>query len=148
MNPDPPREVSPRRLAREWALRALYQIEVGRREPQEVIEEVLEVAQLEPGIANYMRTLVEGVLSHQTTELDPLIEQFARDWTLDRMPIIDRNILRIALYELRYQPMVPTRVVVNEAVELAKKYSTAQSGRFVNGLLRAAAQAIREPSEE
>jgi N utilization substance protein B len=148
MNPDPPREVSPRRLAREWALRALYQIEVGRREPQEVIEEVLEVAQLEPGIANYMRTLVEGVLSHQTTELDPLIEQFARDWTLDRMPIIDRNILRIALYELRYQPTVPTRVVVNEAVELAKKYSTAQSGRFVNGLLRTAAQAIREPSEE
>lgn len=144
MNPDPPREVSPRRLAREWALRALYQIEVGRREPQEVIEEVLEVAQLEPGIARYMRELVNGVLNRQSTELDPLIEQFAHGWTIDRMPIIDRNILRMALYELRYQPQVPTRVIVNEAVELAKRYSTAQSGRFVNGVLRTAAQAIRE----
>ncbi len=148
MNPDPPREVSPRRLAREWALRALYQIEVGRRDPQEVLAEVLEVAQLEPGIARYMRELVEGVLNHQTTELDPLIEQFARGWTIDRMPIIDRNILRIALYELRYQPQIPTRVIVSEAVELAKKYSTAESGRFVNGLLRTASQAIRETESE
>ncbi|CUU33684.1 NusB antitermination factor [Armatimonadetes bacterium GXS] len=144
MNPDPPREVSPRRLAREWALRALYQIEVGQREAQQVIEEALEVAPLEPGIAHYMRELVNGVLTHQATELDPLIEQFAHGWTLDRMPIIDRNILRIALYELRYQPQIPTSVIVSEAVELAKRYSTAQSGRFVNGVLRTAARAVRE----
>ncbi len=144
MSADSPREVSPRRLAREWALRALYQIEVGRGEPQTVIEEVLEVAQLEPGIARYMRELVEGVLTYQATELDPLIEQFARGWTIDRMPVIDRNILRMAIYELRYKPNVPSRVIVNEAVELAKKYSTAESGRFVNGLLRTASQAIRE----
>lgn len=144
MSTDSPREVSPRRLAREWALRALYQIEVGRGEPQTVIEEVLEVAQLEPGIARYMRELVEGVLTYQATELDPLIEQFARGWTIDRMPVIDRNILRMAIYELRYKPNVPSRVIVNEAVELAKKYSTAESGRFVNGLLRTASQAIRE----
>ena len=144
MNPDPPREISPRRLAREWALRTLYQIEVGQREAQQVIEEALEFAQLEPGIALYMRELVNGVLSHHTTELDPLIEQFAHGWTLDRMPVIDRNILRIALYELRYQPQIPTSVIVNEAVELAKRYSTAQSGRFVNGVLRTAARAIRE----
>ncbi len=143
MSADSPREVSPRRLAREWALRALYQIEVGRGEPQTVIEEVLEVAQLEPGIARYMRELVEGVLTYQATELDPLIEQFARGWTIDRMPVIDRNILRMAIYELRYKPNVPSRVIVNEAVELAKKYSTAESGRFVNGLLRTASQAIR-----
>jgi N utilization substance protein B len=144
MNPDPPHEVSPRRQAREWALRALYQIEVGQRDPQEVIAEVLEVASLEPGIANYMRELINGVLTYQATELDPLIEQFARGWTVDRMPVIDRNILRIALYELRYQPQVPTGVVVNEAVELAKRYSTAEAGRFVNGVLRTAAQAIQQ----
>lgn len=127
----PPR----RRIAREWALRALYQIEVANKSAQEALDEVLEVANLEPEYADYVRTLVQGVSQHSATELDPLIQQFAKGWTVDRMAVIDRNILRLAMYELRYHTEIPPAVVVNEAIELAKKYSTAQSGRFVNGVL-------------
>ncbi len=140
-----------RRIAREWALRVLYQIEVANKSPEEALEEVLSVANLEPEHQEYVRDLVRGVSTLHATELDPLIEQFAKGWTIDRMAVIDRNILRIAVYELRHHPHTPPAVVVNEAVELAKKYSTAQSGRFVNGVLGGALRQMfpqqEEPSE-
>lgn len=124
-----------RRLAREWALRALYQFEVAGKSIDEALTEVLSIANLEPEHAEYARDLARGVATRHTTELDPLIEQFAKGWTVDRMAVIDRNILRLAMYELRHHPETPPAVVVNEAIELAKKYSTAQSGKFVNGVL-------------
>ncbi|MCS7208392.1 MAG: transcription antitermination factor NusB [Fimbriimonadales bacterium] len=126
-----------RRAVREWALRALYQIDLGSKPVEEAIEEVLGVAALEPDDANAVRELVAGVARTQLTELDPLIQQYARGWTIDRMAVIDRNLLRLALYELRYHPEQPFKVVINDAIELAKKYSTAESGRFVNGILGA-----------
>jgi len=126
-----------RRAVREWALRALYQIDLGGKPPEEAVEEVLSVAALEPDDADTVRALVYGTTRLQPTELDPLIQQYARGWTIDRMAVIDRNILRLALYELRYHPEQPYKVVINDAIELAKKYSTAESGRFVNGILGA-----------
>ncbi|MCX7924555.1 MAG: transcription antitermination factor NusB [Fimbriimonadales bacterium] len=128
---------SGRRAVREWALRALYQIDLSSKPVEEAIEEVLGVAALEPDDADAVRELVRGTTRTQLTELDPLIQQYARGWTIDRMAVIDRNLLRLAIYELRHHPEQPYKVVINDAIELAKKYSTAESGRFVNGILGA-----------
>jgi transcription antitermination protein NusB len=86
--------------------------------------------------------LVEGVEDRQA-ELDDLISTYARGWTIERMPAVDRNILRVALFELLDRPEVPTAVVIDEAVELAKRFSTDDSGRFVNGMLSAIAPKLR-----
>jgi len=126
-----------RRVVREWALRALYQVDLGAKPVEEAVEEVLSVAGLEPEDADTVRELVVGTVRLQPTELDPIIQQYARGWTIERMAVIDRNILRLALYELRHHPEQPFKVVINDAIELAKKYSTAESGRFVNGILGA-----------
>ena len=82
----------------------------------------------------YARTLVEGAVDN-SGEIDDLIREQADNWRLERMPAVDRNILRLAVFELLYEEDIPKLVVVDEAIELAKKFSTEQSGRFVNGLL-------------
>ena len=86
--------------------------------------------------------LVEGV-EDRRDEIDALLTDHARGWTLERMPVIDRTVLRIATYELLDRPDVPTAVVIDEAVELAKRFSTDDSGRFVNGMLSAIAKKVR-----
>ena len=83
---------------------------------------------------DYARTLVEGTLEHQE-EIDGLIRDQADNWRLERMPPVDRNILRLAIFEMLYERDVPKLVVVDEAIELAKRFGSEQSGRFVNGLL-------------
>lgn len=88
------------------------------------------------------RRLVEGVLA-EGSELDEAIGAASDHWTIDRMPVIDRAIIRLGLYELRHMPGTPTPVVVNEAVRLAKTYSTQRSGSFVNGVLASLAEAER-----
>ncbi|MEA2446845.1 MAG: transcription antitermination protein NusB [Actinomycetota bacterium] len=87
-----------------------------------------------PSVLDYAGDLVEGVQAHQA-EIDSLITQVADRWTIDRMPVIDRNILRLAMYELLWGDDVPVAVAVNEAVEMAKILSTEDSGRFINGVL-------------
>jgi N utilization substance protein B len=82
----------------------------------------------------HARVLVEGAAAHRD-EIDALIRSQADNWRLERMPAVDRNILRLAVYELLHQPDVPKLVVLDEAIELAKKYGSEQSGRFINGLL-------------
>ena len=92
----------------------------------------------------YAVALVRGV-DERADEVDAVISKFAKGWTIDRMPVMDRTLLRMAVYELVAQPDVPVAVVISEAVELAKRYSTEESGRFVNGLLSSAASAVRSP---
>lgn len=87
-----------------------------------------------PGAPAYLRELVAGAASHQE-ELDALIVRFSEHWRLERMTVVDRNLLRLAAYELLYQPKVPPKVVINEAVELAKRYGSDDSGAFINGIL-------------
>jgi transcription antitermination factor NusB len=87
--------------------------------------------------------IVEGVVS-DLDELDEMIESVAERWSVARMPVIDRNVIRIGLYELRSDPMTPTAVVVSEAVRLAQTYSTEKSAAFVNGILATLAKSIRE----
>ena len=94
------------------------------------------------GALEYAGALVAGVQEHQAG-LDELIARYADKWAIERMPVLDRNILRIALFELLQRPDVPVAVVINEAVELAKSLSTDDSGRFVNGLLGKLVEQVR-----
>ena len=126
----------PRHQARERALGLLYEAELK----QVAVEEVLGglAAQPDP----YALALVRGVVAHQA-RIDELVGDAARGWELERMPVVDRALLRMATYELLAEPGVPVSVVIDEAVELAGRYSTDDSGRFVNGVLATVAAVAR-----
>ena len=128
--------MSTRRQAREMALQMLYQSDVGGAEGEQVLAEFrpTEYSAEAERAFSYARSLVEGTLSHRQ-EIDELIRQQAEHWRLERMPPVDRNILRLAVYEFLYQTDVPKLVILDEAIELAKEFGSEQSGRFVNGLL-------------
>jgi transcription antitermination protein NusB len=117
----------PRTAARKRALDILYEADVAGRTTAEVLATA-------DDLAPAARTIVEGV-GAQSGEIDALIRKFADRWSLERMPVVDRNLLRIGIFELLWSSEVPPGVAINEAVELAKLLSTEDSGRFVNGLL-------------
>jgi N utilization substance protein B len=128
--------VGTRREARERALSLLYEAEAKGSSPADVlIDQVLEPEA-------FASDVVAGVGEHQA-EVDGLIRRFAKGWTLERMPVIDRTLLRMAIYELGHRPDVPTGAVISEAVELAKRYSTDDSGKFINGMLSQIAKELR-----
>jgi N utilization substance protein B len=133
--------VGSRREARERALGLLYEAHAKSLSPSDLLAE-LPVAP-EP----FATDLVVGVGVH-TARLDELISRFSVDWALDRMPVIDLTLLRIAVYELLEHPDVPTGAVISEAVALAKTYSTDESGRFVNGVLGSIAGEVRPAEPE
>ncbi len=134
------------------AMQMLYQHELGGSPLPQILSgfdprghsEVAEadsVAQSDSELARrakrsfaYARHLVEGTVDNRSS-IDALIRRHAENWRLERMPAIDRNILRLAIYEMQYESDVPKVVIVNEAIELAKKFGSESSGRFVNGLL-------------
>lgn len=123
-----------RRAAREVAVRALFQIDVGRAKPERALEYNVREMALPKEYVPFAKRLVEGALAH-VQEIDAIIEKYATNWSIDRMARTDRNILRMAIYELLHESDVPGSVTVNEAVELAKMYGDADSGKFVNGIL-------------
>ena len=127
---------STRREARERAFHLLYESEIKGEEPADVLAGL----PLEPDA--FAVDLVEGVARNRA-ELDGLIESHSRNWQLDRMPALDRALLRIGTFELVHRPDIPTAVAISEAVELAKQYSTDDSSRFVNGVLAAIAAETR-----
>ncbi|CAN5860221.1 hypothetical protein BH23ACT12_BH23ACT12_08010 [soil metagenome] len=118
-----------RRGSRKLALDVLYEQEMRSLPTAEILQRYSD----NPGFT-FAAELVKGVVAH-ASELDELISSHAKDWKIDRMPVIDRNLLRMALFEMLYLDDVPAPVAINEAVELAKIYSTEDSSRFVNGLL-------------
>ncbi len=124
-----------RRKSREEALKLLYQGDIQRVDVRELLEQdvLSEDGEQTQGDA-FSIGLVEGVMKNRL-EIDEKIKRFAIDWSLERMSPIDRNVLRIAVYEILYCDDIPIGVSINEAVELAKKYSTETSGKFVNGIL-------------
>jgi N utilization substance protein B len=126
--------ISSRRSSRELALRALYQIDLGEASPAEAVASVSDPERYSDDALSFARDLVLGA-SAEVERIDGVIENHSRGWSLSRMASVDRNILRLAIYELLFLPDIPASVTVDEAVELAKKYSTAESGRFVNGVL-------------
>ncbi|MGP0066567.1 MAG: transcription antitermination factor NusB [Isosphaeraceae bacterium] len=124
-----------RSRGREVALQVLYQVEQNPSfAPAEVRQFIQRRLLNDRKLSEFTEGLVAGVKEHQE-RIDALISEFAENWRLDRMAAIDRNILRLGAYEMMFCPEVPARVAINEALELAKRYSTAQSSRFVNGIL-------------
>ena len=145
-----------RTRGREIALQVLYQLEQNPGQGPADVEVFIQRRLREPKLCAFASTLIDGVREHQP-RIDALISEVAENWRLDRMAAIDRNILRLGAYELLYcTGTVPTKVAINEALELAKRYSTAQSSRFVNGILdpasgppgrRAQTAALSAPTE-
>jgi N utilization substance protein B len=125
-----------RSSARERAVHFLYEAE-SRSLPVSVIVEAQVLA-----VDDLVSSLTSGVASRQS-QLDEMITEYSHTWTIHRMPAIDRNVLRLAIYELIDRPEVPVAVIINEAVELAKRFSTEESGRYVNGVLSAIAKQVR-----
>ncbi len=127
---------APRHQARERALTLLYEAELKGRASEAVLDEL----SVPPDA--YTTELVQAVAS-RAPEIDRLIDDAAIGWGLDRLAVVDRNVLRLAVAELLSFPDVPTAVILNEAVELASAYSTDDSGRFVNGVLATLAAQVR-----
>lgn len=123
-----------RRLARETALKILFQVDVGRLSVDEALDNTREEFDPSDDVWRFAVELVRGTAA-KLSEIDRLLTMFSKDWQVDRMANIDRNILRLAVYELLLVPDVPASVTVNEAVELAKRYGDADSAKFVNGIL-------------
>jgi len=120
-----------RRTAREKALQALFQIDMSQAEPSSAIEHVLEGAKND----NYLTLLVNGVVEHQV-QIDEVIKKYLENWKLERLATVDRNLLRLAVYELKFSDEeVPANVVLDEAIEIAKVYGDEQSSKFINGIL-------------
>ena len=122
-----------RTLAREIALQALFQQDLAGDDPQKISELLAKVTE-DSREREYARSLALGVLENRQ-DLDRRIVEVTNNWKLDRIAAVDRAILRLGLYELLEMDEVPPKVVINESVELAKKFSTAKSGSFVNGVL-------------
>ncbi|MHB8927172.1 MAG: transcription antitermination factor NusB [Bacillota bacterium] len=146
-----------RRSTRELALKVLFQVDVGRADPARALaytarQQQLGVSdgaaarELTPDDISFAGELVRGALDH-LTEIDKTISDRAREWRLERMANIDRNVLRLALYEMTYRDDIPVSVSINEAVELAKKFGTEDSGRFVNGILGTVARGLKAEDE-
>jgi transcription antitermination protein NusB len=133
-----------RRKSRELALQLLYQNDLAGTSAQEMFERTDEYVNAKPEVQQYASHLVLGTLARRD-ELDAKLAERSEHWRLGRMPAVDRNLLRLALFELLYEDDTPDAVVIDEAVEIAKKFSTPSSGPFVNGVLDAIRRATFGP---
>ena len=123
-----------RTRARELALQILYQVDLRGSEILDDIDGIMERTGKAPDVTDFARELVVGTAA-ASQEADELIASVAEHWDVRRMAAVDRNILRMAVFEMRDRTDIPAKVTINEAIELGKKYSTAQSGAFINGIL-------------
>jgi transcription antitermination factor NusB len=126
-----------RTLAREFALQVLYQIDITRDSYLESLSDFWQAhieEVLQEQVKNFTSELVKGVVDNLEV-IDVKINQYATNWQIRRMAVVDRNILRMSCYELMFRDDIPWKVSINEAIELAKKYSGPETGKFVNGVL-------------
>ena len=170
LNNPPKKRMNMRRLARERAIQFLYQEDLNsEKDVAEALKSFWEILQMDPlyndkakatwaekveippltpndlAAMDFMESLVKGVIEHRE-EIDEMIVKYAKNWNLGRMAVIDRNILRLAAYEMMFRGDIPPVVSINEAVDIAKKYSTDDSGKFVNGILDQIRTNILRPS--
>ena len=131
---DNPQPSTPRRKTRVVALQVLHEIDAVGRDPVTVLESRLTEEPFSSAAVDFARHLVHGVLENRE-EIDKTISRFAPSWPLSQMAMVDRNILRIAIYEMALSDDTPPKVAINEAVELAKVFGSDSSPRFVNGVL-------------
>jgi len=123
-----------RRKSRELALQMLFQCELGKHTAEHVLATFLRAQKADPEVLSFARELFEGTLA-DIESLDRLIGEQAANWRLERMAAVDRNLLRLALYELLHHPETPAAVVIDEALEIARRFSGEESVDFVNGVL-------------
>lgn len=128
------RRISSRRKAREVALEALYRIELANDNVEAILKDILNRGKPKLDTQNYAKRLTKETTSH-LPKIDKIIKEVAENWEFSRIAIIDKNILRFAICEILYFDDIPPKVSLDEAIEIAKKYSTQNSGRFVNGVL-------------
>lgn len=135
-----------RRRSRELALQILYQLNISNQEAPRAIAELQEHFSPEMEKDEFLERIILGIVEHRK-EIDSLIEEYSENWRLDRMTMIDRAILRMAIFELIYCQEVPPKVALNEAIDLSKRYGSEESGSFVNGILdQILKKAIRKPT--
>ena len=123
-----------RRKARELALQMLYENDVAGTAAGEMFERSEDLRKAPAALRDFTERLVRGTLAHRES-LDAIISRQADHWRLTRMPVVDRNILRLALFELLHEPSTPRPVIIDEALEIAKRFSTPKSSQFINGIL-------------
>ena len=123
-----------RSQARDLVLQALYAAEVGKGDGQDVFTEIVVGAKLDSNALEFARPLFDKVVEEREWS-DKMISKLALNWKLERIAIVDQIVLRMAMTEMKVMPDTPVKVVLNEAIELAKRYSTAESSKFVNGIL-------------
>ncbi len=141
--------MSNRHLARSIAMQALFEWDF-REQPAEVLPLIIDrdLKEFGPGLdeTEFAKKIIEDVHKN-ITEIDKLITEFAPQWPIEQITIIDRNILRIGIYELKFNNEVPPKVAINEAIELAKNFGGPSSGRFVNGVLGAIYKTMLKPEQ-
>lgn len=129
-----------RRKAREHALQILFQLDIKQEKPSAaILKRFWAEYQTDDEVKSFAEEIVKGTYKH-LAEINAVICRSAKNWSLDRMAVVDRNVLRMAVYEVLYRMDIPTSVTINEAIEIAKKYGTDESGAFVNGILDSVAR--------
>lgn len=124
-----------RRKAREHALQILFQLDIRKEKPSaSVLKHFWNEYDVDDEVREFAEEIVKGAYKH-LPKINALIHQCAKNWSLERMAVVDRNVLRMAIYEILYRIDIPTSVTINEAIEIAKKFGTDESGAFVNGIL-------------
>jgi len=134
-----------RHEAREWAVQLLFENDFNSNTPEESLSEFWLSRNPTPKSQEFAEALYRGVLSYKN-DIDRLIQQYAENWDLKRMPAVDRNIMRMAIFEMMHRSDIPPVVTINEAVDLAKVYGGADSGSFVNGILDRVRKNIDRPA--
>lgn len=128
-----------RSTARRLAMQALFQADLGEYDIDKTLKDTFATGEFIEDTKKFAKELAQGTWKNKET-IDQLISKQSKDWTLDRMGTVDRNILRLGIFELKYQKGTPSSVVINEAVELAKKFGSEESAKFINGILGALAK--------
>jgi transcription antitermination protein NusB len=126
--------MGPRRKAREYALQMLFQWDITHDSIEQIASTFFEAQEENPGVAEFARLLVTRTVEH-VEQIDALIQRHAEHWRLDRMATVDRNLLRMATQEFLFDKETPKTVVINEAIEIARRFSTQESPQFINGIL-------------
>ena len=137
--------MGPRRKAREYALQMLFQWDITRDTIGQIAEIFFENYDEPPAVVDFARLLVTRTIDH-VEEIDALIQRHAEHWRLDRMAVVDRNLLRLATQEFLFDKETPKTVVINEAIEIARRFSTQESPQFINGLLDSIKREVEESS--
>jgi len=123
-------------------MQVLFYIDMSRNDSKEMLELYCDNFSISKEILPFFLKLVNGVV-HARSEIDPIIERFSSNWKISRMSCVDRNIMRIAVYELLFCHDIPSKVSINEAIDIGKKFGTEESGAFINGILDSISIAIK-----